>query len=292
MIELGFGVEYHLHGLVTRKIENKNENALVICNHFSRLDWLYLWSFFRRTNHLKNLVIVLKNDLGQLPVFGWAMKIWKFILLKRDWKTDQVEISSKLLKFGNKTLLIFPEGTDLSASNVEKSNKYAVENHLPEYKHVLHPKTRGFSHVLEWKSDFDAIYDLTIKYEGLEKNKRPNEMTVIRGQHPKKVHVWMERFELNETILSRKDEWLQERWKVKEEFLASEESKYQDQDQDQDRDQDQDQDQKQGPNFKEITLLGFMWSIMLIIFGYLSINFFSGFALFQLFMIVVCASSL
>jgi len=39
---------------------------------------------------------------------------------------------------------LFPEGTDLSPSNVIRSNKYAEKNNLPNYKYVLHPKTTGF----------------------------------------------------------------------------------------------------------------------------------------------------
>jgi hypothetical protein len=41
------------------------------------------------------------------------------------------------------SLLIFPEGTDLSDSNIIKSNKYANQNGLEEMKYVLHPKSTG-----------------------------------------------------------------------------------------------------------------------------------------------------
>lgn len=42
------------------------------------------------------------------------------------------------------TLLIFPEGTDLSPSNHEKSLQFAKKEGLPEYQYVLHPKVRRF----------------------------------------------------------------------------------------------------------------------------------------------------
>lgn len=41
------------------------------------------------------------------------------------------------------SLLIFPEGTDLSESNVMKSNTYAKQNNLKEREYVLHPKSTG-----------------------------------------------------------------------------------------------------------------------------------------------------
>ncbi len=38
------------------------------------------------------------------------------------------------------SLILFPEGTDLSKENLAKSNAYASQQGLPKYKHVLHPK--------------------------------------------------------------------------------------------------------------------------------------------------------
>lgn len=38
------------------------------------------------------------------------------------------------------TLLIFPEGTDLSPSNHQKSLQFAKKEGLAEYQYVLHPK--------------------------------------------------------------------------------------------------------------------------------------------------------
>lgn len=38
------------------------------------------------------------------------------------------------------TLLIFPEGTDLSPSNHQKSIDFARKEGLQEYKYILHPK--------------------------------------------------------------------------------------------------------------------------------------------------------
>ena len=41
------------------------------------------------------------------------------------------------------SLLIFPEGTDLSPDNIKRSNSYARVNNLPLRKYVLHPKPLG-----------------------------------------------------------------------------------------------------------------------------------------------------
>ena len=45
------------------------------------------------------------------------------------------------------TLLIFPEGTDLSPSNHEKSIQFAKKEGLAEYQYLLHPKVWFIPHV-------------------------------------------------------------------------------------------------------------------------------------------------
>lgn len=59
-------------------------------------------------------------------------------------------------------ILLFPEGTDLSPSNIVRSNKYADKNNLPNYKHVLHPKTTGFVFLVETmrKSKYYVLYTI------------------------------------------------------------------------------------------------------------------------------------
>jgi hypothetical protein len=38
------------------------------------------------------------------------------------------------------SLILFPEGTDLSRENIAKSDAFAAQNKLPRYTYVLHPK--------------------------------------------------------------------------------------------------------------------------------------------------------
>lgn len=69
-----------------------------------------------------------------------------FVFLKRD-KTKDLqrvrEISDYLVGLNMPTtLLLFPEGTDLSPNNHLKSLAFAKKEGLAEYQYVLHPKVR------------------------------------------------------------------------------------------------------------------------------------------------------
>lgn len=72
------------------------------------------------------------------------MQMLLFIFLARNKAKDVRrlrEICGYLVSLGvPTTLLIFPEGTDLSPSNHLKSLDFAKEQGLAEYQYVLHPK--------------------------------------------------------------------------------------------------------------------------------------------------------
>lgn len=46
-------------------------------------------------------------------------------------------------------VVIFPEGTDLTDGSRKRSHQYADSHGLPQYKHVLHPKTTGFTFITQ-----------------------------------------------------------------------------------------------------------------------------------------------
>lgn len=51
------------------------EAALIICNHRTRVDWMFLWCLCLRHGQLSGLKIVLKESLKGIPGFGWATQV-------------------------------------------------------------------------------------------------------------------------------------------------------------------------------------------------------------------------
>lgn len=149
------------------------ETALIICNHRTRVDWMYLWVLCLRQGQLSGLKIVLKESLKGIPGFGWATQMLLFVFLKRDKSKDLQrvrEISDYLVCLNvPTTLLIFPEGTDLSPSNLLKSLLFARKEGLAEYQFVLHPKVwldigvRSVLVVYPFGFIFPPIYRLALR---------------------------------------------------------------------------------------------------------------------------------
>ncbi|VDN42928.1 unnamed protein product [Gongylonema pulchrum] len=50
--------------------------------------------------------------------------------------------------YDDKTILLFPEGTDRGERAVRLSDEFAKEHGLPIYNFVLHPRTTGFTYMM------------------------------------------------------------------------------------------------------------------------------------------------
>jgi lysocardiolipin and lysophospholipid acyltransferase len=107
-----------------------NDRSLIIMNHRTRLDWMFLWAWMLRFGRLKHMKIILKDSLKYVPGAGWAMQQFGFLFLRRNWAEDRVQFDRMLKYFAGRSypiqMLLFPEGTDLSVSN--KLKVFIVDN--------------------------------------------------------------------------------------------------------------------------------------------------------------------
>ncbi|KHJ86323.1 Acyltransferase, partial [Oesophagostomum dentatum] len=224
LIEYVFGSNFHVSGdLILR-----DKPALIIMNHRTRLDWLFLWNALYKMDPLLLTTekISLKAPLKRIPGAGWAMGCGAFMFLERNFESDKCTIASSIDYYkssgSNYQLLLFPEGTDRSARTAAQSNAFARQNGLPEYDYVLHPRTTGFNYLLDImrKSDYISyVYDVTVAYEDVIVD---TEMRLLKdGVFPKNVHFDVKKYDINEIPADseKSAEWLKELWNNKERRL-------------------------------------------------------------------------
>ncbi len=124
--------------------------------------------------------------------------------------------------------MIFPEGTNLTKETKEKSDKFAETNKLKPYNQVLYPRVTGFTHVyneMDKNGQIDCIQDVTVAYKG--GNIPETEKDFISAKLPEEIHFFIDKFDckalFDETEGENRNEkienWLNERWRKKEEFL-------------------------------------------------------------------------
>ncbi|CAM37906.1 conserved hypothetical protein [Leishmania braziliensis MHOM/BR/75/M2904] len=182
---------------VLRPPSQPGKVKIIIMNHHCRIDWVYTFLYFARTRRLiSHIRYVMKGNLKQLPILGWCMELFRYLFLARNWESDKVHIQ-RMVDFYNATndtpvIVIFPEGTDLSPSNVQVSQAYAAKAGLPKFHHVLNPRTTGtvaLMNMLGGADKVEEVVDLTIAYTLHASGERPNEASLVNGHHPKKVHL-------------------------------------------------------------------------------------------------------
>lgn len=78
LVELLFNVRIVVTGDAARAHYN-NEKALVIANHRTRLDWLFLWHLVIRHLSARQQKIALKKQLERVPIFGVAIHLIQFV---------------------------------------------------------------------------------------------------------------------------------------------------------------------------------------------------------------------
>lgn len=198
------------------------ENALVFSNHQEMPDVFVLMTFARRKGRLGDLKFFVKDVLKWIPGMGWGMWMLDCVFLKRTWADDETRIRATFHKFTTYQipfwLAFFPEGTRIRPEKSKLSQEYAREKGLPLLDRVMIPRTKGFTAAMTGlRSRADAVYDLTIRYEGTV----PTLADLVTGK-AKRTYLHVKRFSVNElptkeTELAR---WLLERFVEKNKLLS------------------------------------------------------------------------
>ncbi|XP_022369337.1 lysocardiolipin acyltransferase 1 [Enhydra lutris kenyoni] len=223
LLETMFGVKV----IITGDAFVPGERSVIIMNHRTRMDWLFLWNCLMRYSYLRLEKICLKASLKSVPGFGWAMQAAAYIFIHRKWKDDQSHFEDIIDYFCDirepVQLLLFPEGTDFTENSKARSNEFAEKNGLPKYEYVLHPRTTGFTFVVERLREgknLNAVHDITVAYPH---SIPQTEKHLILGDFPKEIHFHVHRYPVDALPVSREDLqlWCHRRWEEKEERLRA-----------------------------------------------------------------------
>ncbi|XP_039202455.1 lysocardiolipin acyltransferase 1 isoform X2 [Crotalus tigris] len=153
------------------------------------------------------------------------MQVAAFIFIQRKWEEDKHHFGNMLDYFCDihepLQLLIFPEGTDLTDETKARSDTFAEKNGLQKYEYVLHPRTTGFTFIVDRLRDgnnLDAVHDITVAYP---QNIPQTEKHLLCGNFPKEIHFHVCRHPVESLPTSVEDLqlWCQKRWEEKEERL-------------------------------------------------------------------------
>lgn len=197
------------------------ENAIVILNHQDMADITFVLDYAETKGRLGDLKWMVKDVIKYVPGVGWGMLFLDCIFLKRDWAEDKESIRRTFARLRDNDvpvwLLSFSEGTRITADKLAAAKEHARSHGMPEPRHVLLPRPKGFTATVEGLRDHvGAVYDITIGYEGGV----PTIGQFVRGLSPR-AHLHVRRFPIDELPADEPGlaEWLRARFVEKDELL-------------------------------------------------------------------------
>lgn len=222
-------------------VANFPERIVLVANHQIYTDWLYLWWIAYCARMHGHVYIVLKQSLKYIPLLGLAMQLYSFIFLARRWALDKERIRYRIEKLSQihieidgarsrppMWLLLFPEGTNLSANTRSHSASFAKKSGVDDLQHALLPRSTGFDFALsQLGNSVEYIYDCTIAYEAIPPGQYGQDLFTIRsvylqGRPPRSVNMHWRRFRVDTLPVGdarAMDEWVHARWREKDDLL-------------------------------------------------------------------------
>lgn len=250
-----------------RLISKAAKRAIIIANHQIYTDWVFLWWLAYISELGGQVHIMLKKSLESIPLLGQGMRNYKFIFMKRKWNEDKVNLTNILHEIdldsrgvgkiaGNAPvgvtgegelvwdeskivadkivwpywLILFPEGTNLSAGTRSRTEAFAKKTGLSPFRHVLLPRVTGLKFSLQkLRKSCECVYDVTIAYSGVRPDEYGQDIyklsnIFLRGKAPKMVDIYVRAIKLHDIPLDDDDEfqnWLLDVWKRKDDLLEN-----------------------------------------------------------------------
>lgn len=177
------------------------EHAYLVMNHRYDVDWIVGWVFCERIRVLGNCKAYVKKSIQYVPTMGWAWKFSDIVFLERSWDKDREAIGVQVRELADYSdpimLLLYAEGTRFTMEKHEASLAFAREKGLPQLKHHLTPRTRGFTcSIPHLRGKVDAIYDVQLAFKENSKVK-PTVTNMLLGK-PLEAHMYLQRIPISD----------------------------------------------------------------------------------------------
>lgn len=194
--------------------------AIVIANHQMYTDWLYIWYLaYRNVGDMgAHIYIIMKESLKKLPILGYGMINYSFVFLARNWRRDAEKMACQFNETSKRDsfwMLIFPEGTNMSHNNRQKSHQWARKTNKPIWNGVLLPRVKGLQ--LAVKEMGNQVITLTMGYKGCSLDRMAQDVfnvvqLYIWGNQPPLVSILID----VQTIDREVEPWIESHWQEKE----------------------------------------------------------------------------
>lgn len=227
MFSLTQPMRWHIHGDAQL---HRDRWYMIICNHRSWVDILVLMHLASR--NMPPPRFFLKQELFWIPVVGFGCWILDMPFMKRysrEFLAKKPHLKGKDIATTQRSCEKFRH-IPTTVINFCEGTRFTPEKHRrkqSEYQHLLPPKAGGTAFTMQTMGEqFDAILDITIVYPPSD---RPGVWRLLSGQL-RDVYVDVQTLPAEQDLIGdyfndeafkeRFQQWLNLRWKRKDEKIA------------------------------------------------------------------------
>lgn len=189
-----------------------NKNKILISNHITEIDFLFKSFIINNfNNYYNNTFITTSKKIVGYFLLGPSMisVLSKEIYLNRNICKDNEILSSNNLAT---LLLLYPEGTCFTREKKINSDIYVNKNNLHLFKYHIYPRITGLKTII-YNNDYNFIYDITIIYDTIPKEKYGDKFTFYKFLYnkifPHKVFMHIKKYEIDNNKLATDDNYIE-----------------------------------------------------------------------------------
>ncbi|KAI5180439.1 lysophosphatidic acid acyltransferase / lysophosphatidylinositol acyltransferase [Nematocida sp. AWRm80] len=192
------------NGITWKEITDKGtilkcNPKMIISNHICAIDTM-ITGYIGTVMCQVFMRYIAKTSMKWAPIIGWGMYLSGSLFINRSWDKDIEHIRkwcTALKKSQKECLAIYPEGTRYTEAKRHKARQYAQEHNLPQPKHLLIPRKKGFKLCADIFLKAPEIeletLNLTIIYtENNHKKQPPSLLKCFIGDVTGTFHIIME----------------------------------------------------------------------------------------------------
>lgn len=234
---------------------DEDHPKIVISNHQTDIDWYLLWLLEgakpdgdeQKQGRVK---IIMKEEVGHLPIIGAAVRSLEFFIIKRNWEVDSLYLKEQMSRLTSSHfpffLMLFPEGTLMNTEGQKKCRAFAKKEDRPQLDHVLLPRVAGFRTLVEMLQETKGegggsipayVYDVTFVFENFKGEVAsyadcydrvteahfPSSLRLLKGEEIAHIHVDVKKTPLQDIPKESSDggvtRWLDESFQRKDKIM-------------------------------------------------------------------------
>lgn len=211
-------------------LPTKKENTIILSNHQTNLDFLATMPVVLQMGFsCGNTIMLMKNVVKYVPLFGWTSYFQGGMPLNRSWKQDQKKLTRLYNRLNDPyehpypyLFGMYPEGTRHTLSRMIQAQNFEKSRGLPVLHHVLCPRTKGFVSLIQrTRKTCKYVVDLTIAYDPVPL--QTFELFSKLRFNTRRINIHVDLFDITQlpTEEPELERWLYKQYEKKDQLIAN-----------------------------------------------------------------------